>query len=146
MLVRTDSGVLWTISFLVSGAAIASPALVTRQGGESWLDDPTENWLWGVTGAAASGTWDWAVDNLNNLINQPTNPSSDPIKTPPTDSLDNLDDKTNPPIPYTSDEIDVETTDSGPPLADDNCKAQLQIPGQDSNVSDQRPLEHAELK
>lgn len=44
MLVRKDSGVLWIISFLVSRAAIASPALVTRQGGDSWLD-PAEDWL-----------------------------------------------------------------------------------------------------
>lgn len=136
MLVRKDSGVLWIISFLVSRAAIASPALLTRQGGDSWLD-PAEDWLWGVTGAAA-GTWDWAVDNLNNLINQPTKPSTDPMKDPPTDSGDYLDDKTNPPTPQPSDEIYIETTDSSPPLADDNCRAQLQIPGQDSNVSDQK--------
>lgn len=124
----------WIISFLVCTAVIGSPALVTRQDGEAWLD-PAEDWLWGVTGAAAAGTWDWAVDNFNNLITQPTKPS--------TYSQDNLDDNANPSIAPTSDEIYVETT--SPPLADDNCKAQLQIPSQDSSVSDQKPLGRAEL-
>lgn len=144
MLPRAHSGVLWIISLLVFRATFASPALITRQGGESWLD-PAEEWLWGVAGAAATGTWDWAVDNINNLINQPTEPSTDPMHNPPTDSRENPDDKTNPPVPHTPDEIYVEATDSGPPLADDNCKAQLQIPGDGSNVSDQRPIERAEL-
>lgn len=121
----------WIITFLVYTALISSAALVTRQGGEAWLD-PAEDWLWGVTGAAA-GIWDWAVDNFNNLINEPRLPSTDP--------QDNQDDKANPPIAPTSDEIYIETTSS--PLADDNCKAQLQIPGQDSSVSDQRPLGRA---
>lgn len=40
MLARTDSGILWIISFLVSRAAIVSPALATRKSGESWLDPP----------------------------------------------------------------------------------------------------------
>lgn len=145
MLVRMDSGVLWIISFLVSRASIASPALATRQGGESWLD-PAEDWLWGVTGPAAAGTLDWAVDNFNNLMNQPTKPSTDPITDPPTDSRDNLDDKTNPPIPQASDEIHIEASDPGPPLAANDCEVQLQIPGQDSNVSNQGPLKRVELK
>lgn len=132
--VQSSGYMFWNITFLVCTAVIGSAALVTRQGGEAWLD-PAEDWLWGVTGAAAAGTWDWALDNFNKLINQPTQPSTDP--------RDNQDNKANPPIAPTSDEIYIETT--SPPLAGDNCKAQLQIPGQDSNVSDQRPLGRNEL-